>query len=123
MVEGKLDTPIMVEGFEQVSQQLNKRTYVCLAKAPVHRSQEFGAHIAPWVQRGLSVNYWPAYAPELNLSEILWCFMKYDWLPFSAYTSFQCLSEAIAQILPRVGTEYTILFRQCRTCKSLCPPT
>jgi len=41
------------------------------------------------------VKYLPAYAPALNLIEILWRFMKYYWLPFSAYTSFQCLSAAV----------------------------
>jgi hypothetical protein len=53
----------------------------------------------------------PAYAPELNLIELWWRFMPYSWLPFSAYTSFQCLYEAIEQILTRVGTEYTIAFQ------------
>jgi DDE superfamily endonuclease len=41
------------------------------------------------------VKYWPSYAPELNLIEILWRCIKYYWLPFSAYTSFQCLCEAV----------------------------
>jgi DDE superfamily endonuclease len=67
--------------------------------------------MAQGVQRGLMVKYLPAYAPELHLIEILWRFMQYDWLPFSAYTSFQCLYEAIEQILTRVGTEYTIAFQ------------
>ena len=111
MVEGKIDTSIMVEAFEQFSQQLDKRTYVLLDNAPVHRSQEFVEHMAQWVQRGLMVKYLPAYAPALNLIEILWRFMKYSWLPFSAYTSLQCLYEAIEQILTRVGTEYTIAFQ------------
>lgn len=111
MVEGKIDTSIIVECFEQFSQQLTKRTYVLLDNAPVHRSQEFVAHIAQWVQRGLIVKYLPAYAPELNLIEILWRFMKYSWLPFSAYRAFQCLYEAIAQILTGFGAEYTIAFQ------------
>jgi len=111
MVEGKSDTPIMVECFELFSPPLDKRTYVFLDNAPGHRSQEFVAHMAPWVQRGLMVKYLPAYAPEWNLIEIWWRFMKYYWLPFSASTSFQCLYEAIAQILTRVGTEYTIAFQ------------
>ena len=111
MVEGKIDTAIIVECFEQFSQQLDQRTYVFLDNAPVHRSQAFVEHIAQWVQRGLIIKYLPAYAPELNLIEILWRFMKYSWLPFSAYTSFQCLYEAIEQILTRVGTEYTLTFQ------------
>jgi len=43
-----------------------------------------------WVQKGLIIKYLPPYAPELNLIEILWRFMQYSWLPFSAYASFQC---------------------------------
>jgi transposase len=111
MVEGKGDTATIVECFEQFSQQLDKRTYVFLDKAPVHRSQEFLGHMAQWVKRGLIIKYLPAYAPEVNLIEILWRFMKYSWLPLSAYTSFQCLYEAVEQILTRVGTDYTIAFQ------------
>src|SRR6266498_1393216 len=60
------------------------------------------------VDAPIIVKYLPSYAPELNLIEILWRFMKYYWLPFSAYTSFQRLSEAVAEILTRIGTDYTI---------------
>ena len=111
IVEGKIDTAVIVECFEQLSQHLDKRTYVFLDNAPVHRSYAFVEHIAQWVKRGLIVKYLPSYAPELNLIEILWRFMQYYWLPFSAYTSFQCLYEAIEQILTGVGTEYTITFQ------------
>ena len=99
MVEGKVDTATMVECFEQFSQHLDKRPDVFLDNAPVHRSQEYSEHIAHWVQRGLIIKYLPASAPELNLIEILWRFMKYSWVPFSAYASFACLYEAIKQIL------------------------
>ena len=63
------------------------------------------------MRKGLIVKYLPSYSPELNLIEILWRFMKYDWLPFSAYTSFQSLCEAVADILTRFGTDYTITFQ------------
>jgi transposase len=110
LIEGKVDTLAIVECFEQFSQQLTKRTYVFLDNAPVHKSQEFMRHIAQWVQRGLMVKYLPPYSPELNLIEILWRFMKYYWLPFSAYMSFPCLSRAIEDILTRFGTDYIISF-------------
>jgi hypothetical protein len=111
LIEGKVNTAAVVECFEQFSQQLTKRTYVFLDNAPVHRSQEFICHIAKWVKKGLIVKYLPPYSPELNLIEILWRFMKYYWLPFSAYMSFQRLSQAIEDILVRFGTEYTIDFQ------------
>ena len=111
MVEGKVDSAVVVECFEQFSQQIDKRTYVLIDNAPVHRSREFIDQIPKWVKRGLIVKYLPSYAPELNLIEILWRFMKYHWLPFSAYASFQCLLEAVEDILIRFGTDYTISFQ------------
>src|SRR4029453_7160368 len=56
------------------------------------------------------VKYLPPYSPELNLIEILWRFMKYYWLPFSAYMSFQCLLQSVEDILTRFGTDYIIDF-------------
>jgi len=50
---------------------------VLLANAPMHRSQEFIKQIPQWVKKGLIIKYLPPYAPELNLIEILWRFMKY----------------------------------------------
>jgi hypothetical protein len=37
--------------------------------------------------------------------------MKYYWLPFSAYASFECLVAAIDDILVRFGTDYQIAFQ------------
>ena len=51
------------------------------------------------------------YSPQLNLIEILWRFMTYTWLPFSAYTSFASLCQAVEQILKQFGTEYRIDFK------------
>src|SRR5215467_4784413 len=56
---GKVDTSVIVEGFDQFSQQINKRTYVLLDNSPLHRSHEFIRHIAQWVKRGLIIQYLP----------------------------------------------------------------
>jgi hypothetical protein len=113
-MEGKVDTPVIVECFDQFSTQINKRTYVLLDNSPLHRSQEFIRHIPQWVKRGLIIKYLPPYSPELNLIEILWRFMKYHWLPFSAYMSFPCLVQAVEDILIRFGTDYIINFQMKR---------
>src|SRR4029450_1304498 len=97
--------------FNQLSAQIDKRSYVLLDNAPMHRSQAFIQQIPYWVSQGLIVKYLPSYSPELNLIEILWRFIKYYWLPFSAYTSFQCLCKAVEDILTRFGTDYTITFQ------------
>ena len=111
MIEGSVDSSVMIECFDQLSTQIDKRSYVLLDKAPMHRSKAFIQQIPKWVRKGLIIKYLPAYAPELNLIEILWRFIKYYWLPFSAYTSFQCLCTAVEDILTRFGTDYKITFQ------------
>ncbi|HEX2472401.1 MAG TPA: IS630 family transposase [Nitrososphaera sp.] len=110
VIEGRVDSAVVIECFEQFSQQLNKRAYVFLDNASIQKSREFIQHIPQWVKRGLIIKYLPPYSPELNLIEILWRFMKYYWLPFSAYMSLQCLLQSIEDILQRFGTDYTIAF-------------
>ncbi len=111
MIEGSVDSSVMIECFDQLSTQIDKRSYVLLDNAPMHRSKAFIQQIPKWVRKGLIIKYLPAYAPELNLIEILWRFIKYYWLPFSAYTSFQCLCTAVEDILTRFGTDYKITFQ------------
>jgi transposase len=52
----------------------------------------------------------PAYAPELNMIEILWRFMKYEWIELWAYTSWTHMVEYVENILKKFGTEYKINF-------------
>jgi transposase len=111
MIEGSVDTAAIVACMDQFSQQLTQRAYVFVDNAPMHRAHDFIKEIPKWVKRGLIIKYLPPYSPELNLIEILWRFMKYTWLPFSAYTSFASLRRAVAHILKQFGTEYTIDFQ------------
>ena len=88
-----------------------QKAYVLSDNAPIHRSKAFIRHIPKWIQRGLIIKYLPVYSPELNLIEILWRFIKYYWLPFSAYGAFQQLCAAVEEILQQFGTKYTIAFQ------------
>jgi hypothetical protein len=115
LIEGKVDTSVVVECFDQFSQQIKKRTYVFLDNSPLHRSRDFICHISAWVKRGLIIKYLPPYSPELTLIEILWRFIKYQWLPFSAYMSFPCLVQGVEDILIRFGKDYIINFQTTRT--------
>ncbi len=47
----------------------------------------------------------------LNLIEILWRKIKYDWIPFSAFQSFNYLKSDLFHILANIGSdEYTITY-------------
>jgi transposase len=58
----------------------------------------------------LFLKFLPTYSPELNIIEILWRFIKYEWLPFSAYSSFKQLVIEVENILIQIGQRFKINF-------------
>ena len=76
--------------------------------APIHTSDIFLDCIEDLEEVGVIVNFLPAYCPELNLIEILWRFIKYHWLPFSAYRAEGHLVEEIEIILAEIGSVFKI---------------
>jgi len=66
------------------------------------------AHQHDWEQLGLYTIPLPSYSPQLNIIEMLWKKMKYEWIPFSAYTSFDSLQNELFNLLKNIGDEYVI---------------
>ncbi len=52
----------------------------------------------------------PSYSPELNLIEMLWKKIKYEWLPMDIYGSFKTMSEGLFEVLKGIGSKYRITF-------------
>jgi transposase len=98
-IDGSIDTAAVVACRDQFSKHLSQKSSVRLDNAPLHRCKAFVRHIPKWVKKGLIIKYVPPYSPELNVIEILWRFIKYYWLPFSAYASFPHLCTAVEEIL------------------------
>jgi len=46
----------------------------------------------------------------LNLIEILWRFMKYEWIEWWAYKNWLHMGEYVENILKKFGIEYKINF-------------
>ncbi len=90
--------------------QTKKKTVVILDNSPIHRSKKFKAKIKEWEEQDVLIFFLPPYSPELNLIEILWKRIKYQWIPFDAYLSFQNLKERLSLVLNNVGKQYDIIF-------------
>ena len=107
-----VDSDIVIACFDSFSEKIDEEipTFVIIDNAPTHTSGKFTECIEKWAEKGLFIIYLPTYSPELNLIEILWRFIKYSWLPFSAYLSFKNLVEQVEKILKGVGSEYVINF-------------
>jgi transposase len=95
-----------------VSERITQETWVVIDNASMHTSDAFEDRLKQWEAKGLFVYRLPAYSPELNLIEMLWRFIKYFWLPVSAYASFDALVQAVEEILRKIGTEFCIQFTE-----------
>jgi len=118
IVEGRVDTNVVIGCFDKFSEGLTKNTIVILDNAPVHTSKPFLENIDKWQERGLFIYPLPPYSPTLNVIEMLWrnmrCIelveMKQRWLSIDAYECFDSLKLAIEEILINYGSKYQIHF-------------
>jgi transposase len=107
---GSITAAVVIAVLDQFSQTRQQRTVVVLDRASIHTSQAVDAMQSEWAERQLEIFWLPAYSPQLNLIEILWRFIKYQWLEFSAYKDWDSLVEAVENILKEVGKKYVINF-------------
>ena len=109
--DGYINSDIVVAGFERfVKMGSDKPRVVLMDNAPIHTSEIFQERLEYWEKQGVVVQFLPNYCPELNKIEILWRFIKYHWLPFSAYLSFRKLKQEVENILKPIGAEFKIQF-------------
>ena len=90
--------------------QTVKKTVVILDNSPIHKSRKFMAKVEEWKENDVWIYFLPPYSPELNLIEILWRRIKYQWLPFDAYLCFQNLKERLSFVLKNFDKLYDIIF-------------
>jgi len=108
--EGSVTSAVVVACIDQFAKTLKGETALVIDNAPIHTSEEFKNNIERWKELGLTIVPISPYSPELNLIEILWRKIKYEWMPFSAYNSFQSLRENLFEILANIGKTYVINF-------------
>ena len=108
--EGTVTSAVVVASIDHFISTLQRQTALVMDNASIHKSFEFQENIERWQQQGLTIVNIAPYSPELNIIEILWRKIKYEWMPFSAYESFQNMKESLFEILANIGKSYTINF-------------
>lgn len=89
---------------------LDKRTVIVVDQASIHTSGVMQDQLEEWQQRRIEIFQLPSYSPQLNLIEILWRFIKYEWIEVSAYQNWQSLVEYVERVLREFGENYVINF-------------
>jgi len=108
--QAAIDSNTVIHCFDLFRQQQQKPALVVVDNAPIHTSEDFEEELARWQKEDLYVKFLPPYCPELNLIELLWRKIKYEWLPLDAYLNFKTLTASLFDILKGIGSKYRITF-------------
>jgi transposase len=108
--EGSIDTSTVIHCFDLFAQRRTRPAVVISDNAPLQTSDEFAEEIERWQKEDLYLKYLPPYCPELNLIEILWRKIKYEWLPLDAYQNFKTLTQSLFEVIRGIGSKYRITF-------------
>ena len=104
----------VAEQLDRFSLCLPKPTVVVLDNAPIHHGRAMRQRRDAWQERGLFVFYLPAYSPHLNIAEVLWRKLKYEWLRAEDYADAPTLHYQVWLALKAVGQSLTITFSPFR---------
>ena len=89
---------------------MNKPTVIVVDQSSIHTSDAILDKIEAWLERGIIIFELPPYSPQLNLIEILWRFIKYQWIEIDADETWKTFVASIDNILKEVGKNYVINF-------------
>jgi transposase len=95
MTSERITGEFVVRQIEKLVAAIDKPTIVILDNAPANRNQKMRERIPYWETRGLSIFYLPVYSPHLNIAEILWRKLKYEWLSAADYLDWENLKYQV----------------------------
>jgi transposase len=107
---GKIDSEVVISFLDNLANHIKKTTIVLMDQASIHTSDKVLAKLPEWEDKNLEIFWLPTYSPHLNLIEILWKFIKYEWIEIEAYEDWKSLLNYLQKVLSAFGEEYIINF-------------
>lgn len=105
-----INSDVVIACIDKFCEKITKKTVLIMDNSSIHQNNNFWNKEEEWSKKGLDIFFLPTYSPQLNIIEILWRFIKYQWLEINAYESYSALVKAVEDILINFGTKYTINF-------------
>jgi transposase len=105
-----INSDVVVTCIDAFFPVVNRPTVIVADRASIHTSDIVIDKLEEWFERGITIFELPSYSPQLNLIEILWRFIKYQWIEIDAYYSWQTFVASIEKILREFGQSYVINF-------------
>lgn len=105
-----INSSFILKCLDQLADEIQKTTVVVLDQATWHTSKSIQQQLDNWADKGLYVFYLPPYSPHLNLIEMLWRKIKYEWLEAHDYLSTEHLKKAILNIFQNLNSVFQYQF-------------
>lgn len=118
-VNGSVDSNEVIRVFDDFAEHMqdsryssnNRYTLVVVDNASIHTCKKFREKRDDWMlEKKLIVCYLPTYSPELNLIEILWHKVKYEWMDIMKVLNFDEFQKELKRVFDMFGQEYMISF-------------
>jgi transposase len=110
--EDTINGDFVCKAIDDLSEKMDKTTVIVLDNAPIHRCQKFYDNIEKWQEKGVFIFFLPKYSPHLNIIEILWKKIKYEWLKPQHFTSYKRMKKEVKRILTQLANEFIIKFKR-----------
>jgi transposase len=107
---GSITSEVVIACIDEFCKTCTKKTTIVMDKASIHTSGDIQNKLQEWEAKDVYLFWLPPYSPQLNLIEILWRFMKYEWIELDAYESWDKLVDYVEKVLKNFGEEYVINF-------------
>lgn len=105
-----INSDFIIECIDEVALSIEMPTVLVFDNAPWHTSDKVKKKQKEWEEKNLFIFFLPTYSPHLNLIEILWRKIKYEWLRPEHYESAKNLKNAIFHIIRQYDNEFSINF-------------
>lgn len=108
--EESINSDVVIACIDTFFPTVNKPTVIVVDQSSIHTCDAIHDKIEEWKERNIIIFELPPYSPQLNLIEILWRFIKYEWIEIDAYSSWESFVVSIEKILREFGKNYVINF-------------
>lgn len=105
-----INSDVVIACIDTFFSTVNKPTVIVVDQSSIHTSDAMLDKLEEWRERNITIFQLPSYSPQLNLIEILWRFIKYEWMEIDAYSSWTTFVTSIEKILKEFGKNYVINF-------------
>ncbi len=101
---------VVIAGIDTFFSPGDKQTVIVVDQSSIHNSNAMLDKFEEWSERKITIFELPSYSPQLKGIEIIWRFIKYEWIGIDAYSSWENFVASIERILREFGKNYVINF-------------